>query len=230
VFVRVTPLRKHTISDDLEDLDDLSFLDIQQDHELQSSFHDLCIMHKNERYRYKYFFENCTEEMFNLNYQCFEDDPLLFLDSLIRVEEKSGISNDGKKILMYLMNDNSSSYTWNSPPLHWVLYATGNLSITSPHNDSLTEEDIKTRNIQMQMLDCFTSKMNLPEEVGIQIFDWLVACGADFNTPNLFGESVDSVIQRIIKKDCDPTKQGEVMGRHNNCNLIQHILKKYYTY
>lgn len=229
---RIGPLRKHTISDELEDLDDLSFLDIQSDHELQASFQGLCAMHKNERYRYKYFFENCTEEMFNLNYQCFEDNPVLFLDSLIRVEEKMGISNDGKKILKYLMNDNSSGYTWNSPPLHWVLYATGNLPIqdySTIRQNSTNSNDINTK-YNMETMTCFTSNMNLPEEIGIQMFDLLVDCGADFNTPNLFGETVDAVLQRVMQKDIDIKKQGKIMGRYNNSELIQHILTKYYTY
>ena len=116
-----------------------------------------------------------SETVMNINHETFESDPKTFYESLCILNSLK-LSNKQKEIVDKVVNNNECISTWYSPPLHWVVYATGKL-----------ENDDGDKG--------YASNLAIPERVGIHMYDMLIKLGAKEDATNYYKDSLRDIIQ-----------------------------------
>lgn len=171
-------------------------------------------MESDTRDTFRSLMNSCTEDMFELNSSTFHKNPTEYYQ-ILRDVENTYLSKEGQKYLTFILNDTRSFFTWNSPPLHWVIYATGDLPEVA-------------RNYHRY--DCFGATgflfdetTNLNENDAIHLFELMINLGADVKVKNGFGEDIKALYERIIDKDIDTKKQGIVLHRENNHRFLSYL-------
>ena len=196
-----------------------------EDDVFESVYRHMITMSPKHRKCYTILTNNGVHDLFSLTHEQFVKSPDNYLKCLIDIENIMHKTNDYKKVLSRIMNEQFMCSIFGSPPLHWLLYSVGQKKGQSSYGsiNKLIHKNEK----------CSYSNLEISEDTGILLFNYMVDCGADLKCKDTSGKTLEDLlkIHEYVNSDSyNPefiTYESEynrnILLRRNNDKFIQTI-------